>query len=200
MYDLIHRQKDDREAIEPISSVEEARKREIENANKPYTGEKSSGDSKSDKKYAKREIWTKEEKEILVKAKILTLHYVCQRLHDTGVDPNAEVLEPIKLSSCNYILLRFGCDGKNHVIGESPDSDEASMYIWYGDGDGYKQVFSSGITKKQAKAMDGVRAFPHVGGFEGLHGVHDKALDYFITNGALSVENKQKINNTYEAA
>ncbi len=200
MFDLIHKQNDDRETVEPASSIEEARKREIENANKPFSGEKSGGSSKSEKKYAKREIWTKEEKEILTKAKVLALHYIRQRLQETGVDPGAEVLKPVKLSSCNYILLRFGCDGSNHVIGESPDSEEASMYTWYGEGDGFKKVFSSGITKREAKAMAGVRAFPHIGGFEGLHGVHDKVLDHFVSRGVLSIENKTKINNTYEAA
>ena len=200
MQELVQRQKDDREAVAPISSIAEAREREIRNANKPYTGEQTSSGSKSEKKIAKREIWTKEEKEILTKAKVLVLHYIRQRLRETGVDPSAEILKPVKLSDSNYILLRFGCDGKNHVIGESPDSEEASMYTWYGEGDGYKSVFSAGITKKQAKAIPGVRAFPHIGGFEGLHGVHDKVLDYFVQNGALSVDSKHKINNTLEAA
>lgn len=196
---LIYRQDDDRPEVQPKRSIDEARESEIAKANAPYEPRETAGPEgprpRSETKMAKREIWTEEEKEILAKAKIIALHYICQRLRETGIDKSAEVLEPQQFSYTNYILLRFGCDNANHVIGESPEPGNA-MYIWCGQEDGYKDVFCKQRTKREAKRMPGVRAFSHRGSFEGLHGIHDKALDFFVSKGALTIENKQKINNT----
>ncbi len=197
--DIVYRQNDNRPIVQPKRDIREARENEIAKANTPYEPRETTGPegprSRSERKTAKREIWTEEEKEILAKAKIIALHYICQRLRETGIDQSAEVLEPQQFSRSSYTLLRFGCDNANHVIGESPEPGNA-MYVWCGQEDGYKDIFCKNMTKREAKGTPGVKAFSHYGSFEGLHGIHNKALDFFISKGALTVEKKQTINNT----
>ena len=161
----------------------------------------SAGPSRS---YAPRNREETEEKrakrrqrDILAEAKKLALLAEYKLIKESGIDPNAEILIPKDnvqaLSGAAYMILRFGCDGKNHVIAEEL-SRQGALYSWYGDGDkAYKAVFCTGKTKQQAKATPGVRPFSHRGMGNGLRKVHKDVLDHFVSNGALSAQNEDKI-------